>query len=1141
MQISAQVTYIHRAIKAFFDSHTFSKGERYFEQGRVRSCSKSNHKVFGIVSGSDDYDTLIVLNADEDKIAMATCSCPLGGYCKHSVALGLKYASLLDDAEKNYADSREIVLDSLSMVSSEQTNRSSIRPARNHSDERSTANLDRELESKLNRLKFFAERDAEKTLPKPKKKTSNAKIVYTLGARYGFEPSLSALKINILANGKEGAVTELGIPNILKSTAQFITPEDLEIAQMFNTMACNDWSLVADQATIYNNPNLLHLMITRVSATGRFYLVDDLTTPLKLGEKLPGRLHWLSDQDGGQRLCIVAVGQDVLFPCVNWRIPWYLDTENYVLGPLDFPLNPSVIECILDLPPVSKADAEKLLLRLPLMGLEGLIPFPRTERNLRKIILEPKPHIELAAPPVAGGMPPTQSFPIIKFSNRYEQNPSAVPVAIKDDLVIYERNAEQEGLNCRNLAAMGFEAVDSREENGVRQTYFSAQHPQPWLKLSERMGELKTAGWDVSNQLIEKLTPIEADEADLNLQVNEENNWWFSLALNIDIDGKKKPLLPLLLSAIRSLPNSKSYSIEAIDQLNHNGKFKAMLEDGRLLSLPFNRIKPILISMHELFFKDASMSIQGDKLKVSLLDAASMLEGEDESAEANSIFSGAGNIADLARRFRNLAVETKPVVSKSLNAQLREYQECGLAWFQKLAEQKFGGILADDMGLGKTVQLLAFLTAAKDAQQLKGRPFLVICPKSVLPNWKNECAKFASGLKVLVITGQNREEDLKKITKHDLIVTSYALALRDIKALNLINWRGVALDESQAIKNSETKIAKAILTLKADYRFCLTGTPIENHLGELWSQFRFLLPGFLGDKTEFKQLFQTPIEKENDLTRRSMLVSRVKPFILRRTKDEVAKDLPEKSVMIQNVEIEGAQLDLYETVRLSMTKQVRDEVAKKGFKSSQIIILDALLKLRQVCCDPRLVKLSASKKAAAESAKLEMLMEMLRELQTESRKVLVFSQFTSMLDLIAEELNKEGIRYVELRGDTNNREKPVHEFQNTDVPVFLLSLKAGGTGLNLTAADVVIHYDPWWNPAAEDQATDRAHRIGQTKKVFVYKLVVKGSIEERMLQLQERKKALAASIYENGGSSGRLLEENDIEMLLSPIGHYGAE
>jgi len=336
------------------------------------------------------------------------------------------------------------------------------------------------------------------------------------------------------------------------------------------------------------------------------------------------------------------------------------------------------------------------------------------------------------------------------------------------------------------------------------------------------------------------------------------------------------------------------------------------------------------------------------------------------------------------------------------------------------------------------------------------------------------------------------------------------------------------------VKNASSQGAAVVRQIKAGHRLCLTGTPLENHLGELWSQFDFLLPGFLGDAKSFTRTWRTPIEKHGHGMRAQLLARRIRPFILRRRKEDVAKELPPKTIIPRTVELEDGQRDLYETVRSAMDKRVRDEIAARGFARSQIVILDALLKLRQVCCDPRLVKSETAKKVK-QRAKLDQLMGMLPELVDEGRKVLVFSQFTTMLALIEIELQAAGLDYALLTGDTQDREAQIGRFQDGKVPIFLISLKAGGVGLNLTAADTVIHYDPWWNPAVENQATDRAHRLGQTKPVFVYKLIVAGSIEEKIVAMQEQKAELANSILSADGAGDIKFSEADIRTLLAPL------
>jgi SNF2 family DNA or RNA helicase len=447
---------------------------------------------------------------------------------------------------------------------------------------------------------------------------------------------------------------------------------------------------------------------------------------------------------------------------------------------------------------------------------------------------------------------------------------------------------------------------------------------------------------------------------------------------------------------------------------------------------------------------------------------------------------------------------------------------------------RLGGILADDMGLGKTVQTLAHLLTDLRAGRLD-RPSLVVSPTSLVANWAMEARRFAPDLDVLTLHGPRRKARFPDIADHHLVLTTYALALRDREALAAQPYHLLILDEAQAIKNPRAKVTRALASLEARSRLCLTGTPMENHLGELWSLIHFLEPGLLGDQRQFRRLFRNPIEKHGDAEREAILQRRLAPVMLRRTKGEVLGELPDKTEIERVVELESRQRDLYETIRLAMHDKIQGAIARQGLARSQILILDALLKLRQVCCDPRLVKLEAARGVRA-SAKLALLMDLLPEMVEEGRRVLLFSQFTAMLALIEEALTGCGLDFVKLTGRTRDRVTPIRRFQAEEIPIFLISLKAGGTGLNLTAADTVIHYDPWWNPAVQDQATDRAHRIGQSKKVFVYKLVTAGTVEQKILAMQARKRRLAASVFSESGAQGAArLSAEDLERLFAPL------
>jgi SNF2 family DNA or RNA helicase len=382
---------------------------------------------------------------------------------------------------------------------------------------------------------------------------------------------------------------------------------------------------------------------------------------------------------------------------------------------------------------------------------------------------------------------------------------------------------------------------------------------------------------------------------------------------------------------------------------------------------------------------------------------------------------------------------------------------------------------------------------------------------------------------MVVLHGQGRDQLRERLDHVHVVITTYTVLARDIEHMKTRPWHMVVLDEAQAIKSPDAKATRAVCQLDTQHRLCLSGTPIENNLDELWSQFAFLMPGLLGDRRGFTKRFRTPIEKKGDDLRRMQLVRRIAPFILRRTKSEVATELPPKHTILRRITLAPDQRELYETIRATLLDTVREQVAQTSLAKSRFVVLNALLKLRQACCDPRLVKLAAAQKGLT-SSKLDTLLEMIGEMLPEGRRILIFSQFTSMLDLIKPALTQAGHKFVELRGDTTDRAEPVRAFEAGEVPLFLISLKAGGRGLNLTSADTVIHYDPWWNPAAEDQASDRAHRIGQTKSVFVYKLIAADTVEERILDLQARKADLANIALNAAGETGGF-DAADVDFL----------
>lgn len=471
------------------------------------------------------------------------------------------------------------------------------------------------------------------------------------------------------------------------------------------------------------------------------------------------------------------------------------------------------------------------------------------------------------------------------------------------------------------------------------------------------------------------------------------------------------------------------------------------------------------------------------------------------------------NYKNIIEKVDNKNIDEELKLPEGLNASLRNYQETGFKWLKTLDSYNFGGILADDMGLGKTIQLvsviLSYVENSGDMESLK--PSLVICPSSLTLNWFNEIKKFAPSLKVLLINGnaQERKNKIEKINDYNVIIESYDILKRDIEIYKEKNYefKYAIADEAQYIKNNNTQNFKAIKEINAETRFALTGTPIENSLSELWSIFDFVMPGYLFSYRKFKELYETPIVKNEDQSAMKKLKMLIEPFILRRIKEEVLTELPDKTITILNNEMEEEQQKIYMSYMAQVKQEIETEISVNGFEKSQIKILSLLMRLRQICCHPSLF----IENYKGESSKLKQCIQIVKDAIESGHKILLFSGYTTMFEIIEQELKKENITYYKLTGQTKvgDRIKLVDEFnENPDIKVFLISLKAGGTGLNLIGADMVIHYDPWWNLSAENQATDRTYRIGQKKNVQVYKLITKNSIEEKIYELQQKKAKL---------------------------------
>jgi hypothetical protein len=638
---------------------------------------------------------------------------------------------------------------------------------------------------------------------------------------------------------------------------------------------------------------------------------------------------------------------------------------------------------------------------------------------------------------------------------------------------------------------------------------------------------LRELGWRVEVDDAYRYQVVEGDVPWYAVvEPDDEKPDWFGLELGVEIDGRRFNLLPVLLDLLDHARGGKS--LAALERAST--KFFALpVSDTRYLPMPPDRMKWILRAMIELHEGCRGAGTNVIEFPGRLSTA---LEQLDLAFDDGSLaWEGDARVRERGRALLS-PPKKHPEPAVGLRATLRPYQEEGVAWLQHLRAAGASGILADDMGLGKTLQTIASVVIERASGRLI-RPALIVAPTSLVFNWAREIDKFAPHLDVVVMTGAGRHKKWDAVSRADVVLTSYPILVRDEERFARQPFHVLVLDEAQTIKNVRSQAHRAARAMEASHAIALTGTPVENNLGELWALLDLLSPGLLGDERRFRAWYRQPIEQQGDEERLLALRELCAPYILRRHKRDVAKDLPPKTELARPVELAGKQRELYESIRIAAHAQVRSAIRKKGFVASTVSILDALMKLRQVCCDPRLVRMDAAR-FVRESAKYEHLFELLEDQLEGGHRVLVFSQFTSMLALIAHGLAERSVPWVSLTGSTTNRQRVVDTFESGNADVFLISLKAGGTGLTLTSADTVIHYDPWWNPAAQAQATDRAYRIGQTKPVFVHNLYVAGSVEERMLALQQKKRRLADAVL-GQSAAPTTLSEAEVEQLFAPL------
>ncbi|MEX5586066.1 DEAD/DEAH box helicase [Pseudomonas urmiensis] len=1085
----------HESWTADFDPGALGRGRDYAAQDRVTLHSIHDNTIESTCTGSARHlysqKINLVMNAGRLRV-LARCSCPVGINCKHCAAA---LFHLQGD-----------------------------RPALNDH----TLALPHELSKWVEGL--------ETPTPAAKAREASRKgpaIYYQISLDQQ-RWLLTAMKGTPQADGHLKLSRITSMPEMIYYTPRYVTDEDARVLRLIDTQSrgtglpvlCLEGKKGAE-------------VLEYALATGRVLLAEPQAT-LAAGPVRHAAFRWVRLNNGSYRgawyhdehMPLLALPLDPLY---------YIDTENHLAGKLSHDLDPFIASQLARAPTVP----EHLVIPLShrLNALNRHVPTPTPVRSETIDSLTPTPRLTLGSLEFSAYMPKTgrmqrqmQHRAALAFdydglrATGTDDKPLTRLVGETSQRIQRQPQAEQ--AIRKTLREFGFKPATRQSKALPDSAGDMHQLPddEAWLQFArEGLPRLREAGWEVE---VHRDFAFNLHEVDDWYATVEEapGHEWFDLELGIVVDGERHSLLPIVLQLLRSNPELLRPS--ELARRNDDEHLLIDLNRGRpespalRVALPYGRIKAVMGTLGELYLHEDAA---GPALRLDRADAARLNDIEHLPLH----WEGGEHVRGLGRRLRD-ARELEVEPPKQLKATLRPYQQQGLNWLQALREMGTGGILGDDMGLGKTLQTLAHLLLEKQHGRLQ-QPALAVMPTSLVPNWLDEAQRFAPDLRVLALHGPGRSKHFATLSEYDLVLTTYALVPRDLEHLRAQPWHTLVLDEAQNIKSSTSKAALAVCELQATQRLCLTGTPMENNLGELWSLFHFLMPGWLGDLKRFNHDYRTPIERHGDHERMAHLASRIRPFLLRRTKEQVAQDLPAKTEMVHWVELSDAQRDTYEAVRVAMDKKVRDELARNGAARSQIVILDALLKLRQVCCDLRLVKSVESKGNQADKGKLGSLMQMLEELLSEGRRVLLFSQFTSMLALIEQELEKREIRYSLLTGDTRDRRAPVQQFQKGDSEVFLISLKAGGTGLNLTAADTVIHYDPWWNPASENQATDRAYRIGQDKPVFVFKLITRGTVEEKIQLLQQEKAALAAGLLDGGQAGQWRLGDEEIEALFAPL------
>lgn len=1074
MEFSAQ------SIRVHVGSISFERGRNYFTSGNVVASEISEDSVYGRVIGSkkNPYETSFTLS--DGQIIDSECSCPVGFACKHVAALGL--ASLLEFAKNAPAQKREE-----SPVPWKQTLSQLISAGKMQGDRRFHLQLLLKVEQQyvysgktsnfrlMIRPRIFDPKSGKFSLTEIKWADAEYRRygIYWEGD-YGSVPQNQLIFLKLISAGLDERYPS-GWEEVDESKADYF------------------WHILSQHqsygvALVAGAKGQIQVTLSLIPIETKLEIIGeekDIMIEKKIfceGEDISYTQMAFVGQPPAFALSL-GYNHYTLHPVAPGSVP-----DKILESPLRIPQK--------DIPRLQKDYIKSLIDNFAVVSRTDAVTLPNVINP--NLLLTLTPTKDRAIEIRLGFIYQDEQFPL------YGSPDTAI---VNRETMLLNKQALERGRERLETALNKYNGFESNEDIGISDVAYlsgieAARFAAETLPiLQAEIPDLKViASPDMPHFVYEKAAP----EVLLRIDESEEGHDWFDLDVSVNVGNETVPFQELFQALV------------------DRQKF-ILLQSGRYFSLERNEFDQLKKLLHEA----ASIQEKGlEGIRLSRFQAGLW----DELAKTGIITSQAKRWQETMAGLlsaKGVAIQTPP---KKFSASLRPYQMEGYSWLIFLRQYQLGGILADEMGLGKTIQTIAFVCKAISEKETQ-KPFLVVAPTSVVENWDMELARFAPSLKKVIMRSGDRSKQFTKIAKADIVVISYALLIRDFETIKDIAFDSLILDEAQMVKNYQSKVYSLVRKLKADCKIALTGTPLENNLMELWSIFSVVAPGLFPSPEKFKEIYKTPIEKDQNRETLDNLKKRIRPFLLRRQKTLVEKELPLKTEQVLYLPLNDEHRHLYDLHLQHERKRILGMLQNGGLKDHRFEILRSLTKLRQLCLHPKLLD---EKHAQIPSTKIEALKEQLEEIIAEKHRVLIFSQFTSFLVHVKEMLDKAGHSYLYLAGETKNRGKLIQQFhKDSSIPIFLISLKAGGFGLNLTAADYCILLDPWWNPAVEAQAVDRTHRIGQDKPVFVYKFIAKDTIEEKVLALQEKKRELFQNVFNEGSLFSAMISEEDIKSIFA--------